>query len=732
MSVINAGGLTKYYGADFIFGNVSFQVARGDKIGLVGVNGAGKSTLLKIIAGLEEPSAGGVYMARGTRTAYLAQEARFSGERTLWQEMEAALEHLNALKSEMAKLEEQLTNSSLPDWDQKMEHYGELMHRFEHGGGYEIDNRIERILQGLSFNEAQYHQPVAQFSGGQKTRAALGAVLLSDPDLLMLDEPTNHLDLAALEWLERFLKSWEGSLIVISHDRYFLDKVTTRTLDLAFGRLEDYPAGYNKFLQLKAERLELQMKHFQAQQDFIAKTEEFIRRFKAGQRSKEARGRERRLERLKAGQDRNASMVDRVQQQKKVHFKLTTETRSGEMVLRLEHLAIGFPTTTDGGRRTEDGGRRTEDERPTTKDGGRTTNDQRRRTEDESRPLTPDPRPLIKCPELEMSRGQRIALIGPNGSGKTTLLRTIVGEHPPLRGMVRLGHKVVINYYAQAHEGLRMDATVLDEVWRAGPQLKETQIRTLLGRFLFSGDDVFKRVGDLSGGERGRVALAQLMLLGGNLLVLDEPTNHLDIDAREALESVLNDYNGSILFVSHDRYFIDAVADTIWAVDNGTITAFDGTYSEYMAVNDGGQGSGVRDQRSETGDRGTREKAQKAEKLRTTDNEPRTTNHGQRTTDHGQRATSNGQPTTNNRQPTTNNGQRTNVQSKEDRKRQRKLASLEEEIASLEAELKQIEAEMTSAGERGDVEKVTALGLQHVEVQEMLTTRYDEWSAVAG
>jgi ATP-binding cassette subfamily F protein 3 len=222
------------------------------------------------------------------------------------------------------------------------------------------------------------------------------------------------------------------------------------------------------------------------------------------------------------------------------------------------------------------------------------------------------------------------------------------------------------------------------------------------------------------------------MLLGGNLLVLDEPTNHLDIDAREALESVLNEYNGSILFVSHDRYFIDAVADTIWAVDNGTITAFDGTYSEYMAVNDGGQGSGIRDQGSETGDRGTREKAQKAEKPRTTDNEPRTTNHGPRTTDHGQRATSNGQRTTDSGQQTTNNGQRTNFQSKEDRKRQRKLASLEEEIAALEAELKQIEEDMTAAGERGDVEKVTALGLQHVEVQEMLNTRYDEWAAVAG
>jgi len=556
MSVLSLSGLTKYYGAEFIFGGISFQVSRGDKTALVGINGAGKSTLMKIIAGVEEPTSGGVHLSRGRTLAYLAQEAQFSGTRTLMEEMHAALEHLHALQEEITALEHALADTAAPDWEQRMERYGELTHRFEHAGGYDIEYRIDRTLHGLGFVEAQFHQPVAQFSGGQKTRAALAAALLSDPDLLLLDEPTNHLDLAALEWLERFLKDWDGTLIVISHDRYFLDKVTNRTLEIANGKLDgDYPAGYNKYLELKAERLELQLKHFQAQQDYINKTEDFIRRFKAGVRSKEARGREKILNRLKYGyQGANNqwidTRVDAPQQQKKIAMNLGTQVRSGDLALKLEKLMVGYlPAASDAASSTRH----------------------------------PSPVTLIKCPNLEIFRGQRVALMGPNGSGKTTLLRTMVGEVPALSGLVRLGHKVTINYYAQAHEGLEMNATVLQEIRRIKPLIKETEARTLLGRFLFSGDDVYKRVGDLSGGERSRVALAQLTLMGGNLLVLDEPTNHLDIGAREALEEVLNEYNGTILFVSHDRYFIDAVADTIWMVENGSIEAFDGTYSEYAA-----------------------------------------------------------------------------------------------------------------------------------------------------
>ncbi|HJZ50028.1 MAG TPA: ABC-F family ATP-binding cassette domain-containing protein [Roseiflexaceae bacterium] len=723
MSVLNVGGLTKYYGAEFIFGGISFQAAKGDKVALVGVNGAGKSTLMKIIAGVEDPTSGGVYLARGRTLAYLAQEAQFSGQRTLMQEMHAALEHLHAMQQEISALEHALADTAAPDWEQRMERYGELTHRFEHAGGYDIEHRIDRTLHGLGFVEAQYDQPVAQFSGGQKTRAALASALLSDPDLLLLDEPTNHLDLAALEWLERFLKDWEGTLIVISHDRYFLDKVTNRTLEIANGKLDgDYPAPYNRYLELKAERLELQLKQYQAQQEYIAKTEEFIRRFKAGQRTKEARGREKILNRLKYGyQGANNQWIDNridaPQQQKKIAMNLGTQVRGGDLALKLEKLVVGY-VSTDG--RWGDGamGRRGDAE------------------DSPTRPLAHSPAPgaavtLITCPNLEVFRGQRVALMGPNGSGKTTLLRTLVGEVPPLSGQARLGHRVTVNYYAQAHEGLQMDATVLEEIRRIKPLIKETEARTLLGRFLFSGDDVYKRVGDLSGGERSRVALAQLTLMGGNLLILDEPTNHLDIGAREALEVVLNEYNGTILFVSHDRYFIDAVADTIWMVENGSIDAFDGTYSEYAAFREARDRTPVADpspslragdRRPEARDRGsrTRDQGPKAREQVKAKSEPPMNSSGKVTAT----ANGNGSSPASSPQP--------QASSKEERRRQRKLAALEEEIAMLEAEMKQLAEEMTAASAQADGKRVKSLEMQYTDVQEMLNTRYDEWSAVAG
>jgi ATP-binding cassette subfamily F protein 3 len=699
MSVLSLSGLTKYYGAEFIFGGISFQVSRGDKTALVGVNGAGKSTLMKIIAGVEEPTSGGVHLSRGRTLAYLAQEAQFSGTRTLMGEMHAALEHLHALQQEITALEHALADTAAPDWEQRMELYGELTHRFEHAGGYDIEYRIDRTLHGLGFVEAQYHQPLAQFSGGQKTRAALASALLSDPDLLLLDEPTNHLDLAALEWLERFLKDWEGTLIVISHDRYFLDKVTNRTLEIANGKLDgDYPAGYNKYLELKAERLELQLKHYNAQQEYIAKTEDFIRRFKAGQRTKEARGREKILNRLKYGyQGANNqwidTRVDAPQQQKKIAMNLGTQVRSGDLALKLEKLVIGYTLTEDEGRKTKD-----------------------QSNGNDASVLRPSSFVLIRCPDLEIFRGQRVALMGPNGSGKTTLLRTMVGEVPALSGLARLGHKVIINYYAQAHEGLEMQATVLQEIRRIKPLIKETEARTLLGRFLFSGDDVYKRVGDLSGGERSRVALAQLTLMGGNLLVLDEPTNHLDIGAREALEEVLNEYNGTILFVSHDRYFIDAVADTIWMVDSGSIEAFYGTYSEYAAFHEAKDRKPATDDRRPTTDdrrAGTKQEASANGNGRTP---PTAKGNGSGSALSPQSPVPSPQPS---------------ASSKEDRRIRRKLVALEEEIAMLEAEMKQLAEEMTSASAQADGKRVKALEMQYSDVNDMISSRMKEWEQLA-
>lgn len=656
MSIITVSNLTKYYGAELIFRDVSFQIARGDKAAIVGVNGAGKSTLLRIIAGQEAPTGGSVHVARGARLAYLAQEARFDSNRTLLEEMHASLAYLNALRDEIAALETALTDPSRPNHDDLMERYGEALHRFEHAGGYDIDRRIAMILDGLGFTAAQRHEPVARFSGGQKTRTALAAALLSDPDVLLLDEPTNHLDLAALEWLERFLRDWDGTLIVVSHDRYFLDRVTTRTLDLAFNRLDgDYPAPYQRYLELKAARLELQLKQYRAQQEEIARTEEFIRRFKNSQLSKQARGRERRLERLKEGWEggsgRTEGLIARPEQQKKLAFKLGSNLRGADLVLKIEGLTVGYKRSADV-----------------------------------------QPMALLHVPDLEIWRGQRVALMGPNGCGKTTLLRTIVGDLPPLRGRARLGSNVRLAYYAQAHEGLRMDQTIINEIRRIRPEMKEAEARTLLGRFLFSGDDVYKRIGDLSGGERGRVALAQLMLIGGNLLVLDEPTNHLDIDAREALETVLNEYDGTVLFVSHDRYFVDAVADTIWMVRDGAIEVFDGTYSEYVAARDAASGAGA-----------PSNGAQKREMAQET------------------RAAS----------PAMDARAISREQEREERRRQRRLAALEEEIAGLEAKLRDLEEALNAASAAGDVQRVTSLGIEIVEVQETLDMRYNEWATIA-
>ncbi len=647
MTLVSVGGLTKYYGAELIFQDINFQVARGEKLALVGVNGAGKSTLLKIIAGLESADSGQIAIARGTRVAYLAQEVRFSGDRTLWEEMEAALSVLADLQAEITALEPVIADTDAPGWDQAMERYGELMARFEHMGGYEVEPRIKRTLHGLGFHESQYHQRLNQLSGGQKTRAALAATLLSDPDLLLLDEPTNHLDMQALEWLEQFLRNWDGTLIVISHDRYFLDRVTKRTLEIAFGKLEDYPAPYNKYLELKAERMERRLKEFQAQQEFIAKTEEFIRRYKAGQRAREAKGREKRLERLKRDH-----AIERPKEQAKLRLFLDSKLRSGELVLALDGLVIGYP----GDKRQDS-----------------------------------EPRVLLRADGLEIHRGDRVALLGPNGAGKTTLLRTLIGELKPLQGQPRLGHKVQIGYYAQGHDMLRWDATVLEELTRVSPTLGEPAARNLLGRFLFSGDDVFKRVGDLSGGERSRVALAQLTLLPGNLLILDEPTNHLDIGAREALEGVLKEYPGSILFVSHDRYFIDALADKIWNVEQGRLREYLGGYTDFVAARE------------------------RSDEQRATSDERK-------------------QPQSSPSNPQAGQVRPSSIasgMSPEERQRKRRLAALEAEVGLLEQELKKLKAELEQASAAQDVKRITVLGTQYAELESLLEAKYAQWEQLA-
>jgi ATP-binding cassette subfamily F protein 3 len=540
MSVVSVLQVGKSFGAERIFAGLQFQIDEHDRIGLVGPNGAGKSTLLNILAGREEPDEGTVARQRNIRIGYLTQVADFLPQNTLHEELLSVFAYLRTWERELEDLAQKMASSETQeDTDlhaQLLAHYSDLQARYEHAGGYTYENRLEQVLDGLGFTREQQNAPVLHLSGGQQTRAALGKLLLQEPDVLLMDEPTNHLDLASLEWLETYLSTWQGAMVIVAHDRYFLDKVVSRTIEMAFGRIEEYPGNYTKYLQLREERMERRMREYEAQQAHIAHTEEFIRRYKAGQRSKEARGRQTLLNRL----DR----VERPQDFPEMHFEFAPITNSGQIVVSTQKLAAGY----GGGTRRE--------------------------------AHTSEPLLLARVADLELLRGDRVGLIGPNGSGKTTVLRTLIGELPPVEGQVQIGHNVRIGYYSQTHAGLTKDRTILDEI-RQVTTLSEEGARGFLGRFLFSGDDVFKAIGTLSGGERSRVALAKLTLQGSNFMVLDEPTNHLDLQSRQFLEEVLNEFEGTLLFVSHDRYFIDSLATKVWAIEDGVLIPYMGNYTDF-------------------------------------------------------------------------------------------------------------------------------------------------------
>ncbi len=533
MPIVSVIQVSKSYGAERIFDSVSFQINENDRIGLVGPNGAGKSTLLNILARREEPDEGSVALTRNTRIGYLPQVVDFQPENTLREEMLTVFADVHSWENELNELALALASPAAHEdialHEKLLQRYADLQIRFEHAGGYTYENRVDQVLDGLGFTREQQQSPVFQLSGGQQTRAALGKLLLQEPDLLLLDEPTNHLDLKALEWLETYLINWKGAMVVVAHDRYFLDKVVSRTIEMAFARIEEYPGNYTKYLRLREERMERRLREYEAQQAHIAHTEEFIRRYKAGQRSREARGRQKLLNRLER--------VERPQDFPEMHFEFTPVVDSGLVVVSTQKLVAGY---IDGKQRTE----------------------------------------LVRVADLELLRGDCVGLLGPNGSGKTTLLRTIIGELPPLSGQVHLGHNVRSGYYSQTHAGLNAERSIIDEI-RQASVLSEEGARTFLGRFLFSGDDVFKPIGTLSGGERSRVALAKLTLQGSNFLILDEPTNHLDLPSRQFLEEVLAEFEGTLLFVSHDRYFIDRLATKVWVIEDGVLIPYMGNYTEY-------------------------------------------------------------------------------------------------------------------------------------------------------
>ena len=472
MAILTASNLAKSYGPHDIFDGVSLDIPHGAKIALVGPNGSGKTTLLRVLAGIEVPGTGAVRRAKDLRVGYLPQQAEFSGAGTLREAMLAIFADLRAQATELRQLEVAMADPATRE--RSLERYGRTLEAFELAGGYTYEARVRQVLSGLGFSLEDFERPLEQLSGGQKTRGLLARLLLEKPDLLLLDEPTNHLDLAGIEWLEGYLRSWHGAILVVAHDRAFLDAVVEETWDLAWGKLERYRGNYSAYLSQRAERLVRQQADYEQQQQFIGETEDFIRRHIAGQRTREAQGRQKRLDRLER--------IERPREYQPLSLSLGEVARSGDRVLGLSNLTVGY---------------------------------------------RPDV-PLVRADEMELRRGQRVALVGPNGSGKTSLLRTVLGSIPPLTGEVRLGASVKVGYFVQGHTNLDPERTVLDTLVDAGGLLI-SEARDLSARYCFYGDEVFKRTGDLSGGEQARVALAILALQGANSAAdgrANEPPRH--------------------------------------------------------------------------------------------------------------------------------------------------------------------------------------------------------------
>jgi len=571
MSLITTYNLSKSYGPVDIFTGLSLTVPPDTRTALVGENGIGKTTLLRILADLESPSGGKVQRAAGLTIGYLPQAGELPPGGTLWEQALRALEDLRRQEEQLQRLEKEMTASGGAN-PELLERYGNLQAEFERRGGYTYQSRIEEVLGGLGFENEEFHMPVSHLSGGQRTRALLSRLLLSSPDLLIFDEPTNHLDIQAIEWLEGYLKSFPGGVLLVSHDRYFIDQVCRQIWEMSLGGFETYRGNYSAYLTQRQERWQRQQEIFEAEKTRLENELDYIKRNLAGQNTGQAKGKLRRLSRrvqaieqmgLQAVQGKSwgelseeintttspMSVPEAHQRIRTLHnpakkpqqlsLQLGTRQRGGDLVLRTTALEIGYPDAD---------------------------------------------RPLFSAPDITLLRGECAALIGPNGAGKTTFLKTILGQLEPWSGEVKLGANLDVGYFAQAHQDLNEKKTVIEEIAQVGAFQNEREIRSYLAPFLFTGDEVYKSVSVLSGGERGRLALAKLSLTDANLLLLDEPTNHLDIPSQEALQAVLASYPGTILLVSHDRYLINALASQIWEIDvqEEGLIVFEGSYRDYQ------------------------------------------------------------------------------------------------------------------------------------------------------
>ncbi|MCS6907256.1 MAG: ABC-F family ATP-binding cassette domain-containing protein [Anaerolineales bacterium] len=569
MSYLTARNLSKSFGAKDLFKGLSLSVPPQGRIAIVGPNGIGKTTLIRILIGLEEPTQGTVQRARNVRIGYLPQEPVAESHRTLWEECLEALVELRQLEAELRRLEWAMSQPNPPA--DILERYGALQATFEHRGGYHYETVARQTLRGLGFLEEDFSRPLTRLSSGQRTRALLARLLISQPDLLVLDEPTNHLDIQAVEWLEGYLSQWKGAVLMVSHDRYFLDRVANTIWEMSERGIEIYRGNYSAYLRQREERWSARRLAFETEKERLAKELEYIRRNISGQNAPQAKGRLRRISRLLEAIERS----DWEALRGKKWSEIAAESGASSQMLSVEEVTQRVRALTFVQPRQPQLGLRIV--------AGERSGDLVLRTFDLKVGYAGESSPLIEVPDLVLKRGECVALIGPNGAGKSTFLRTILGDLPPLSGEVRLGAGLRIAYFAQAHEGLSAANSVAQEIETVAPTMLPAEVRNYLARFGFCGEDVLRPVSTLSGGERTRLALAKLCLSGANLLLLDEPTNHLDIPSQEVLQEALSQYQGTVLLVSHDRYLIDALATQIWEVlpEARRLRAFQGSYTEY-------------------------------------------------------------------------------------------------------------------------------------------------------
>ncbi|MDO7907234.1 ABC-F family ATP-binding cassette domain-containing protein [Paenibacillus sp. JX-17] len=646
--LLQATGIIKTYGIDRILDGVSLQVLERDRIGLVGVNGAGKSTLLKILAGEMSYDGGQIFKSKETTIGYLAQNSGLNSDRTIWEEMLLVFSHLIETEAELRRMEQQIADPASMEnskkYEELLERYAKRSDWFKDKGGYEMETRIRSVLHGMGFGDFAPDTPISTLSGGQRTRLALARILLLAPDLLMLDEPTNHLDIATLTWLEDYLRAYSGALLVVSHDRYFLDRLVNNIVEIERHRSTKYTGNYSRYIDLKAAEYESQMKQFEKQQDEIARMEAFIQRnLVRASTTKRAQSRRKALDKMER--------LDKpMGELKKAHFAFEPEFMSGKEVVHVSDLSVAFTDRT-----------------------------------------------LFRHVTFDLRRGETVALIGPNGIGKSTLLKCLTGTMKPATGTIQWGSKIRIGFYDQEQSNLNPQNTVLEELWSAFPHLEEARIRTVLGNFLFSGEDVLKRISALSGGEKARVSLAKLMLEGANVLILDEPTNHLDLFSKEVLESAMIDFEGTLFFISHDRYFLNKMAERIIELHPDGVEHFLGNYDDYTA----------KKQELEDIAREAQAEAPTAARAAASSTVQVDKNNGAASYEADKQA------------------------KREERSRQRKLENLENEIARLEDEIAGLEVKMALPEVYQDYTVLQEIQAELDGLKSRLSETYEAWEQLA-